>query len=125
MKFLTLIVLVAGALTLVGCSIGYRCKETELQSVESPDGQTTAAVRVVNCGATTDFFTYVSIRTRQIPVRDKGLLFAYRGKPDLRITWASPKELKIECTNQCAESRIYRQVLKEEDYKVGYRGFTP
>jgi hypothetical protein len=120
--FVLVAVLVCSSLT--SCSIGSGCKDTELQSSRSPDGRTIATVTAVNCGAATDFFSYVRIRTDQVALRDKGMLFAYHGKPGLTTAWTGPKELQIEC-KECVESKIYRQVLKEGDYRIKYVGLIP
>ncbi len=123
-KSFTLMAAVVCVSMLTSCGIGSGCKDTELQSSRSPDGQTIATVMAANCGAATDFFSYVSIRTDQVALRDKGMLFAYQGKPDITTAWKGPKELQIEC-KKCIESKIYRQVLKEGEYRIEYVGFTP
>ena len=125
MKAPTVIFFSAYALLLTGCSIGSGCKDTELQSSRSPDRLTTASITVTNCGATTDFFSDVSISTGQIKLRDKGVLFAYRGSPKISVAWNGPKNLRIECTSGCTESKVYREVVKEGDYRIEYAGFTP
>jgi hypothetical protein len=113
------------SLAVSSCSIGSGCKDTVAESSVSPDGRTSAAATVANCGATSGFFTYVSIQTSDVPLQDDGVLFAYRGKPDLKITWRGPEALQVECTSQCVESKIYRQVVKEGQYTIQYSGFAP
>jgi hypothetical protein len=110
---------------LTSCSVSTGCNDTELQSSRSSDGLTTASVTVANCGAAVDFFSYVSIQTGQVRLRDKGMLFAYRGNPKLTVSWEGPKELRIECLSGCKEAKIYREVVKEGDYRIEYVGFAP
>lgn len=124
-KLPALVVLMTCIFLLVsGCSIGSGCEETEVSSSVSSDGKTIATATVANCGATTPFYTYVSNRTSDVPIRDDGVLFGYRGKPDLKITWLAPKDLRIECAGQCAESKVYRKVVKEGQYTIRYSGFS-
>jgi len=113
------------ALLGTSCSVGSGCKDTDLQSSRSPDGLTTGSVSTVNCGATTGFFSYVKIKTDQVRLRDDGVLFAYKGSPNLSLIWSGPKNLRIECTSGCTENKIYRQVTKEGDYTIEYSGFAP
>src|SRR6266496_1478371 len=108
-KSLILLGLLVCAVSLTGCSISSGCKDTEVQSSRSPDGLTTASVTVANCGATADFFSYVSIKTDQVRLRDKGVLFAYRGNPKLTLTWRGQKDLRIDCSSGCMETKIYRE----------------
>jgi hypothetical protein len=90
-----------------------------LQSASSPNGETTAKVVTVNCGATTDFFAYVSIQTNRVNLRDDGILFGYKGRPEIQLSWSGDRSLQILCPS-CTEAKIYHQVSKEEEYRVGY-----
>jgi hypothetical protein len=115
------IVLFVLAITTVlgGCSSSSRCGETVLQSASTPSGETTAKVIKVNCGATSAFFTYVSIQTSRVKLRDDGILFGYKGTPEIKIFWSGERSLRIECL-QCEEAKVYRRVAKEEQYQVVY-----
>ena len=48
-----------------------------------------------NCGATADFFSYISIVTDRLPLRDKGVVFSYRGDGNLTTSWRGATELHI------------------------------
>jgi hypothetical protein len=109
-------------LPLWGCYGPGKCGETISQSLRSPDGNTTATVTIVDCGAMTDFFSYVSIHTTQVKLRDEGILLGYNGKPQLEMSWAGPKELAISCP-RCISTKVYRQVLREGEYRITYAGF--
>ena len=108
-----------------GCSIGSECKDTVVRSSDSPDAKTVVVATVANCGATSDFFTYISIRKSDVPLRGDGMLFGYDGRADLKITWSSSNDMRVACTGQCLESKIYRQVVREAHYTIQYSGFVP
>jgi hypothetical protein len=105
-----------------GCNVGTRCGETVLQTVASPDG-TVAKIYVVNCGATTDYFTYVNIRRADLKFRDDGMLFGYRGKINLHLAWVEPHQLQIICA-ACDNQKVYREVTKEGAYTIRYIGLA-
>jgi hypothetical protein len=105
----------------VGCRPD--CGETVSQSQTSPDGQTTATVSVVNCGAMTRYFSYVSIHTAQVKLRDQGILFGYNGRPYLQVVWTAPNALEIKCVDECSDAKVYRQVTREGQYHITYSGF--
>jgi len=52
------------------------------------------------------------------------MIFGYDGKPDLITTWKGPKELQVECLGACTDSKIYREVVKEGEYRILYVGFS-
>jgi hypothetical protein len=124
MRLLAFIFVAICSLALTGC-FRTGCKDTVLQSIRSPDGQSTASVTVTDCGAAVHSFSYVSIQTGQVKLRDKGMLFGYQGNPQLTLSWKGPKELRIECNSGCTEAKIYREVVKEGQYKIEYFGFAP
>jgi hypothetical protein len=106
----------------IGCYGPGKCGETITQSHSSPDGATTATTTVVNCGAMTDFFTFVSIHTSHVKLRDEGMIFGYNGKPELGLSWAGPRELVISCS-KCVSAKVYRQVIREGEYQITYKDF--
>ena|SRR5580698_1852586 len=103
----------------VSCKGPSPCGETVSHSAISPDGTTSAKVSIVNCGATTDFITFVNLDTSRIKIRDGGLLFAYTGKADVQVIWSGDRSLKIVCL-ECSKNRVYRAVQKEEQYEISY-----
>jgi hypothetical protein len=111
------------SLAIAGCRVGGNCGETVTQSQTSPDGQTTATVSVVNCGAMTRYFSYVSIHTAQVKLRDQGILFGYNGRPYLQVVWTAPNALEITCVDECSDAKVYRQVTREGQYHITYSGF--
>lgn len=117
-----LLVIAAIFLPLMGCYGPGKCGEAIYQSRPSPDGSTTATVTVVDCGAMTDFFSYVSIHTAKVKLRDDGILLGYNGRAQLELSWIGPKELEISCP-KCTSAKVYRQVVREGEYRITYAGF--
>jgi hypothetical protein len=106
----------------VGCYGAGKCGERITRSRSSPDGATTATATVVNCGAMTHFSVFVSMHTSQVKLRDEGMVFGYNGRPDLKLSWAGPKELTISCP-KCNSTKVYRQVIREGEYRITYTDF--
>jgi hypothetical protein len=115
-----LAVLICGCIS--GCNIAGGCGETMVQAITSPDG-TLAKTSIVNCGATTDYFTYVSIQKAGMKFRDGGVLFGYRGKANLHLAWNDQHQLQITCLT-CDDTKVYREVAKEGAYRIRYVGVS-
>jgi hypothetical protein len=83
---------------------GGMCETTIYGRKVSPDGASTAALFMIDCGATTSFNRRVALRPRNMPLwsghwRDNKWLgdgvFAIHGQRDVRLSWSSPRQLVI------------------------------
>ena len=83
---------VLAAITATSCGL---CGNEDEVRVTSPDGKHVAHSYLRNCGATTDYVTMVDMET---PGGSNGInAYSAAGAHDLRLRWASPQELHIEC----------------------------
>ena len=103
------------ACALVACS---PCIETVSAEIDSPDRASTATWWVVNCGATTDYMTQVSVHPKSVSYRkvDNAVLGTY-GNPKLSISWVDSKTLSIKCSD-CDPKKIQGQFTKMGDITI-------
>jgi hypothetical protein len=86
------------------------CSNVILSEAVTSDGKRTATVFERNCGATTPFGRFVSVRLTKTsfdPEREDQYVFVIDGQPEVRIAWESPDHLSVKF----ASGRIVRQVL--------------
>lgn len=106
---------------LVACS---PCAENVAAEIDSPDRTFTATWWVVNCGATTDYITQVSVHPKSVSYRnDENGVFGTYGNPRLSISWVDRKTLSIKCSD-CDPKKIQGQNTKVGDITVMY-DFVP
>jgi hypothetical protein len=103
-----LFLLLTSVLLMTGCD----CAEEELTSALSPDGELRAAVKVVNCGATSGFATAVTIEGTQ-GGGDRGTVLQVRHRPLLGVRWDGRRSLVIE-DHPCRAQDIPLEVVLEQ-----------
>jgi hypothetical protein len=86
-------IFIALALLLVGCSM---CGNDPINAEVSPGGNHVAIAFIRNCGATTPFYTHVSIldKTGKLP-NEAGNIFIVEGKQPLTVEWIGGEQIKI------------------------------
>jgi hypothetical protein len=118
-KTLLIVVLVAAAVVLIACN---PCSKEVVQASLSPDGVLQATWYTKNCGATTDFSTVVSVhRPDDSSYDESDIVFVAKGKQNLKLTWAGPRRLLVECSS-CERRVIFREVTKIGDIDVSFPG---
>jgi hypothetical protein len=96
------------------------CKEDELTSAPSPDGELRAVVKMVNCGATSGFVTAVTI----VRIRgggSPGTVLQVRHRPLLGVRWDSRRSLVIEdhpCRSQAVPLEIVLEQSQWQDVAI-------
>lgn len=96
------------------------CATTEHRTVPSPDLSRVAIVFDIDCGATTDFNTQVSIvgiGDNFSPDRNPSIL-SIRGQRALYMRWVSDKILEVSLPQH---GRIYRKDDHAGDVEIQYR----
>lgn len=117
-------------------SLWGRCGERLVQERRSPDDGLRAAVYVVNCGATTDYFTQVRVERRGwFGWRVDGTAFsaalagaATEGpahEVPLTVSWRGPAELEVSYDARVRVSRAQPRVPGTPDIVVRYRPSAP
>jgi hypothetical protein len=115
----SVLVLVAAAMVMIGCSI---CSTEVVQGSRSPDGVLQATWYTKNCGATTDFSTVVSVHRPDTSYKDDSdIVFVAKGRQTIKLTWTAPHQLSVEC-DSCGRASIFREVTKIGDIDVSFPG---
>src|SRR5262245_8016231 len=86
------------------------CSNTILSEAVTDDGKRTATVFERNCGATTSFVRFVSVRMANAAFDaelENQYVFVIEGQPEVRIAWEGPDHLSVKF----ASGRIIRQVM--------------
>jgi hypothetical protein len=103
-------------LSLISC--GGVCADKIVTESISPDGALKATVFIRDCGATTDFSEMVSIHRPDNTFKDDSdLVFVAKGRGQLGVSWAGPRQLSIECDG-CQRKDIFREVAKLADIDI-------
>jgi hypothetical protein len=114
---------------LASCLPAADCSNDILQDVPSPDGRRHAVVFVVNCGATTDFSTQVSVLTKAWTVNDRGNVFIVdsdHGKADptspagglnVTVRWLDKRTLEVRYDGR---ARIFTREIRHDDTDIRY-----
>jgi len=111
-------------LGLSGCNL---CSEEIVQSTTNPTGHVTGIIHVRNCGATTDYVTFVrlhSVKHRPDLDSGEGLVFAIVGRHDVRLCWTEPETLTLKCTNCQGGAVVLRKMARWSNIRIQY-DFAP
>lgn len=128
-RTLTLVVILAGSVSLIGCDEVAGCANTVIREFPSPSGDFKATLFQRDCGATTAFTSQVSVIPGDGAVSDSGNAFvadtghgAARagawGGPDVDVAWEGPNQLVI---SHAANARILRREAKVLEISIHYR----
>ena len=102
-------------LFLSGCC-GYRVKAR----TNSPDNVLVATVYEVDCGATTDYATQVSVSRPSDNYKDSdGILFIVKGQKNVNVKWTGDRSLYVECDG-CFAKAIFLQTVRRGGLDVTY-----
>jgi hypothetical protein len=96
------------------------CSNVILSEAVSSDGKRAATVFERNCGATTSFARFVSVRLAAAafdPQAEKEYVLVVEGQPDIKVAWDAPDYLSVKFG---ATPRIVRQVLIWYGVTVSY-----
>ena len=93
------------------------CRDDEQLRAVSPDAGYTAESRVLNCGATTPYYTRVIVRRNPGWLMASETVFDVRGKEDVVLTWVAPNELHVRCDG-CGDSSIEHSSGRWRDIRV-------
>ena len=119
----------SATILLASCFPAWDCSNEILQDVPSPDGRRHAVVFVVNCGATTDFSTQVSVLTKAWTVNDRGNVFVVdsdHGKADatgpagglnVTVRWLNNRTLEVQYDGR---ARVFAQDTRHDDTDIRY-----
>jgi len=119
----------SATILLASCMPASDCSNDILQDVPSPDGRRHAVVFVVNCGATTDFSTQVSVLTKAWTVNDRGNVFVVdsdHGKADatgpvgglnVTVRWLDKRTLEIRYDGR---ARVFTHETRHDDTDIRY-----
>ena len=115
----TVLLIAAAAVVTLMTSCGL-CSNQLVRHTKSPDGAVEASWYIRNCGATTDFSTIVSVHQPEASYTDDSdTVFVVKGKPNLKLSWAGPKQLSIDC-EKCGRRDIFRQTTRLGDIDVEF-----
>jgi hypothetical protein len=92
------------------------CHETVTEALMSPDQTNTAKVAIVNCGATSRYFTYVGLGTVADP---NGGVFATYGTPLVQVVWKDTQTLQVLCAD-CNSKDTYKKLHNHGHYRIIY-----
>jgi len=100
----------------------FECSNDTLQQAESIDGNFVATAFERNCGATSPFVRIVSsIRPSADhfdPNNRDEWAFAVEGQPDIRMTWAGPRNLTVKYG--AGGGRVARQAVAWYGVSISY-----
>jgi hypothetical protein len=115
MRLLLLVLATAAIMLTTSCGL---CSNQLVRAARSPDGIVEATWYVRNCGATTDFSTMVSVHQPNGSYTDESdLVFVAKGKYNLKLSWAGPRELTIDCEG-CSRKNVFRETTRLGDIDV-------
>src|SRR5437762_3187096 len=97
-----------GSLALYACGL---CGNDTKYEVPSPDGKLVATIYWRDCGATTDFYTFVSVHVPKGEIRAKDDVFEQAGGHDMGLVWKDNEHLEIR-------RPIYTTSVPEKDFKI-------
>lgn len=117
MRFLFLVPATAAVMLMTSCGL---CSNQLVRAARSPDGTVEATWYVRNCGATTDFSTMVSVhQPNGSYTDDSNLVFAAKGRYNLKLSWAGPRELTIDCEG-CSRKNVFRETIRLGNIDVNF-----
>src|SRR5690349_14298539 len=95
-----LLLLTVAASVLIACS---PCGDERVHDLAAPGGSLIASTFVRNCGATTDYATWVTLHSKSGTFnRPDDLVFTAKGDHGIELNWKDAHHLLIECRN-CEE----------------------
>jgi hypothetical protein len=124
-------VLMAGAASVLYLHFHPRCTDQVLSESTSPEGQWTAALMERRCGEESPFFYHVNLRPAAEPIRlayfsgraDEGEIFRieeYGGDTEPILKWSAPRQLTITCP-RCGSAQVQKREEHWGPITVGYR----
>jgi hypothetical protein len=116
---------------ILACSIndGCRCQESVISEVRAPDTGYIATFYESNCGATTSFYSSVSLRDRSTSLDGADVVLAMYHSQSIRLKWMSPTQLVIErrwCANSPPKNLAPLKFKPEwRDVRIQYQAGAP
>ena len=103
--FLFVILLVAIA---SGCAI---CREDQVVHSPAPSEKIVASTFVRDCGATTNYATWVTLHREDDKFnRSEDLVFVADGEHHVELKWSDDSHLAVSCPS-CIDSQIFNEVV--------------
>ena len=101
---------------LFGCSV---CGDERVRNVASPTGAWTASTFVRDCGATTDYATWVTLHSGSRFNRADDLVLVARGEHGIELSWKDAGHLIVDCRD-CGTGQIVTRRTKYSDIEILY-----
>ena len=100
------------------------CGDEVRSRTKSPDATWTATWWVRDCGATTDYYTHVSLSQNPSEFSaERADVLTIKGRPDIVVTWQDRRKLSIRCPG-CSATAVSRQVVVLGDVELAF-DFAP
>ncbi len=93
MKFLKIIVI--GMPLLSACDLISPCGQENLKQSQSPDGRYVVEVVEVNCGATTDYTYWVTVKDNQALIGGDETVATFEKGRNVDVSWAGNNRLVV------------------------------
>jgi hypothetical protein len=94
------------------------CADTLLSESVSPGGANVAAIVERDCGATTDFATWVLLRKAGSPLRnEEGRLISVEGRAPVSMRWSDARHLVVTLP----AARAFNRQNQWNDVKITYQ----
>ncbi len=131
----SIIVIVGGFAVLIDHFFEGMCETTIIEEVVSPSGKLKAVVFQIDCGATTDFNSHISIVPADIDASQKNNLphsffvadgnhgnapAGKGGGPEVRIFWKTDDHLDVQYHSN---ARLFRSETKSKGIIISYTTF--
>lgn len=99
------------------------CAESVVKTTPSPNGEQIAELMVVNCGATTDFFSYVDIKSKNQQLTAQRIFSFVGGVEEMGIefTWQTDTNLEIGFKNFSNLRTINPEGKTSADLTISYQ----
>jgi hypothetical protein len=118
-KLISAVVPLLSIITSLGCTV---CNDSVMVMRDSPDKTTTAKVCLRNCGATTDYATYLRL-SRRGPlglVLKETTIAIIDQKVQLVPHWKSNRDLFVKCLNCKYPPRLLQLETRWESVSITY-----
>ncbi len=92
------------------------CEDTLVTQKESPDGDFVARFVIRDCGATTDFASWVILERKQLLFSKEHLVMVVEGKAEVELAWEESKALRVKYK----EGRVFRMEQRWSNVEITY-----
>lgn len=117
--------IVGAAVGIFAAMMGYltRCDTEGYTRIPAPNDKSFLIVAVMNCGATTPFYTDIKLASDRWSFWQEAspAFFTIRGQHDLAVRWVSERTIEIAIPEDTPSKDIYRKEQMVDSITIEYK----